>query len=68
MILFLFIRIGFLFGMIWRIVQLLGLRIAPKLKLIHMNKKENSSTFMTAESFTNGDRFLFITLQEAVPM
>ena len=49
--------------MIWRIVQLLGLRIAPKLKLILMNKKENSSTFMTAESFTSGDRFLFIPRQ-----
>ena len=49
--------------MIWRIVQLLGPRIALKLKLILMNKKENRPTFMTAESFTNGDRFLFITLQ-----
>ena len=48
--------------MIWRIVQLLGPRIALKLKLILMNKKENRPTFMTAESFTNGDRFLFITL------
>ena len=48
--------------MIWRIVQLLGIRIAPKLKLILMNKKGNCSAFMTAESFTNGDRFLFITL------
>ena len=28
-----------------------------------MNKKENSSTFMTAESFTSGDRLLFITRQ-----
>ena len=52
--------------MIWRIVQLLGPRIALKLKLILMNKKENRPTFMTAESFTNGDRFLFITLPEHV--
>ena len=65
MTLFLFIRIGFLFGMIWRIVQLLGPRIALKLKLILMNKKENRPTFMTAESFTNGDRFLFITLKSS---
>ena len=49
--------------MIWRIVQFLGPRIALKLKLILMNKKENRPTFMTAESFTNGEPFLFITLQ-----
>ena len=38
-------------------------QIAQERKLILMNKKENRSTYMTAESLRNGNRFLFITLQ-----
>ena len=64
MIVFLYIRIGFLFGIIWRIVQILGLRIAPKLKIILVNKKDNRSAFWAVESLMNEDRSLFITLRK----
>ena len=45
-----------------RNVQKLVCQIVQERKHIHMNKKENRSTFWDVESFRNDDRWLFISL------